>query len=114
MGKACSSDLRIRLVRGVEDAASRRSVASQFEVAPSTAVRVWKRFETTGLVEPAKQGKLGPHKDFLIERVAAQPDITMTELAASLKEERDVEVHPTCNGRLLRACGFTNKKALLD
>lgn len=33
-------------------------------------------------------GKLGQHKDFIIERVKATPDITMPELAALLEEEQ--------------------------
>jgi transposase len=104
------------MVRGVEDGDSRRCVAGQFEVAASTMVRLMARYAATGSVEPMKQGrpagsgKLGPHKAYLIERVQAKPDITMKELAARLKEERGVEAHATCIGKLLRAAGFTYKK----
>ena len=116
MGQSLSNDLRQRLVRGVKKGQSRRSVAAQFEVAPSTAVRLQKRYEETGSIAPARQGrppgsgKLGPHKDFLIARVKAKPDITMPELAAVLKSERGVSVHPTCLSKLLCAEGFTYKK----
>ena len=116
MGRPSSSDLRVRIVRGVEDGESRRAMAGQFEVAPSTAVRVWTLYAATGSVQPMKQGrppgsgKLGPHKDFLIARVQARPDITMAELAAVLEAERGVGVDPTCIGKLLRAAGFTYKK----
>lgn len=116
MGQAISDDLRWRMVRGVERGKSRRAVAAQFEVAPSTAVRLVERYEETGSVAPARQGrpkgsgKLGPHKDFIIERVKAQPDITMPELATVLEAERGVCVHPTCFSKLLCAAGFTYKK----
>ena len=116
MGRPLSTDIRLRLVRGVEDGDSRRGVAAQFDVAPSTAVRVVARFEATGSVEPVKQGrppgsgKLGPHKDFLIAQVGRTPDITMAELAAVLETECGVDVDPTCIGKLLRAAGFTYKK----
>lgn len=116
MGQAISNDLRWRMVRGVESGKSRQAVAAQFEVAPSTAVRLLSRYERTGSVEPAKQGrpkgsgKLGPHKDFIIERVKARPDITMPELAAVLEQERGVAAHPTCLSKLLCAEGFTYKK----
>lgn len=116
MGKACSSDLRTRMVRGVEDGISCRGVADRFEVAPSTAVRLWKRYAATGSVAPMKQGrppgsgKLGPHKEFLVAQVRARPDQTLQELAETLKMERGVEAHKTCIGKALRAAGFTYKK----
>jgi len=116
MGQAISNDLRWRMVRGVERGKSRQAVAAQFEVAPSTAVRLLSRYEQTGSVEPAKQGrpkgsgKLGPHKDFIIARVKARPDITMPELAAVLEAARGVTAQPTCLSKLLCAEGFTYKK----
>lgn len=116
MGQAISNDLRWRMVRGVERGKSRQAVAAQFEVAPSTAVRLLSRYEQTGSVEPARQGrpkgsgKLGPHRDFIIASVNGKPDITMPELAAVLEEQRGVRVHPTCLSKLLCAEGFTYKK----
>lgn len=119
MGQFLSTDLRRRMVRGVEQGKTRRGVAAQFEVAPSTAVRLMSRYEETGSVDPARQGrppgsgKLGPYKDFLIERVKAQQDITMPELAAVLAAEHAVTVDPSNISKLLCACGFTYKKTLL-
>jgi transposase len=116
MGKAISSDLRGRLVRGVGAGKSRRAVAAQFEVAPSTAVRVLARFEQTGSVEPAPQGrpkgggKLAPFKDAVIERVIGQPDVTMPALAAWLEAEHGVSVDPSNLSKLLCASGFSYKK----
>ena len=40
MGRSISSDMRQRMVRGIASGKSRRAVADQFEVAPSTAVRM--------------------------------------------------------------------------
>ena len=57
MGKSVSHDLRLRMVRGIAAGKSRRAVATQYEVAPSTAVRVQSRFMATGSVDPAKQGR---------------------------------------------------------
>lgn len=116
MGRSLSTDIRRRMVRGVERGKTRRAVAAQFEVAPSTAVRLVARYAATGSVKPARQGrpkgsgKLGPHRDFLIERVREKPDITMPELAAVLEAERGVQAHPTCLSKLLCAAGFTYKK----
>lgn len=116
MGKAISSDLRERMVRGIAAGRTRRAVAQQFEVAPSTAVRLQARFATTGSVEPAKQGrprgsgKLGPYRDCLVAKVEAQPDITMPDLAAWLAEEHGLAVDPSNLSKLLCREGFTYKK----
>ena len=44
MGRAISHDLRLRIVRGIAAGKSRREVAAQFEVAPSTAVCIQARY----------------------------------------------------------------------
>ncbi|MEZ5897635.1 MAG: IS630 family transposase [Parvularculaceae bacterium] len=119
MGRSLSTDIRRRMVLGVDRGKTRRAVAAQFEVAPSTAVRLMARYAATGSVKPARQGrpkgsgKLGPHRDFLIERVREKPDITMPELAAVLETARGVTAHPSCLSKLLCAAGFTYKKTLL-
>jgi transposase len=116
MGKAISTDLRLRLVRGVERGHSRRAVAAQFEVSPATAVRVQKRYEETGSVMPSRQGrpknsgKLAPYSGFLIAAVAAQPDITMPALAARLEAAHGVTVDPSNISKFLRRLGFSYKK----
>ena len=116
MGRPTSNDLRERIVQGVESGKSRRAVAAQFEVSPSTAVRVVSRYAATGSVAPAKQGrprgsgKLGPHRAFLIAQVERQPDITMAELAAVLEAERDLKVDPSNLSKFLIALGYSYKK----
>ena len=80
MGKAVSSDLRLRIVRGIAAGKSRRGAAAQFEVSPSMAVRIQARYAATGSLEPAKQGrpkgsgKLAPYREALIEKVKAKPE----------------------------------------
>jgi len=116
MGRAISSDMRLRMVRGIASGKSRRTVAGQFEVAPSTAVRIQARFAATGSVEPAQQGrppgsgKLGPYRACIVARVEAQPDITMPDLAAWLETEHGVTVDPSNLSKLLCREGFTYKK----
>jgi hypothetical protein len=74
MGKSVSRDLRLRMVGGIAAGKSRRGVAAQFEVAPSTAVRVQARFAATGSVDPARQGrpkgsgKLGPYQGAILDK----------------------------------------------
>jgi transposase len=116
MGKAVSSDLRLRMVRGIASGRSRRAVAAQFEVAPSTAVRVQRRYAATGSVEPAQQGrprgsgKLGPYRQPLVDKVKAEPDITMPDLASWLEARHGVSVDPSNLSKFLCQEGFTYKK----
>ncbi len=116
MGKAVSYDLRLRMVRGIASGKSRREVATQFEVAPSTAVRVQSRFAATGSVDPAKQGrpegsgKLGPYREVILDKVKTQPDITMPDLAAWLEAAHGVTVDPSNLSKFLCRHGFTYKK----
>lgn len=116
MGRAVSLDLRVRMVRGIAGGKSRRAVAAQFEVAPSTAVRLQARYAATGSVEPARQGrpkgsgKLGPWRATLVEKVRAVPDITMPDLAAWLEARHGVSADPSNLSKLLCQEGFTYKK----
>lgn len=116
MGKPVSSDLRLRMVRGIASGKSRRAVAAQFEVAPSTAVRVQARYAATGSVEPAKQGrpkgsgKLGAHREAIVAQVKARPDITMPDLAAWLEACHGVRVDPSNLSKFLCQEGFSYKK----
>ena len=116
MGKSVSSDLRLRIVRGVAAGETRRATAARLEVAPSTAVRIQARYARTGSVEPARQGrpagsgKLGPHRLAIVEKVKAKPDITMPYLAAWLEEQHGVTADPSNLSKLLRQEGFTYKK----
>jgi transposase len=117
MGRACSTDLRERLVREIEAGGSRRAAAERFEVAPSTAVRVYASYRQSGSLEPKKQGrprgsgKLGPHRDFIFDQVKREPDITMPELARLLEAKREVKADPSTLSKFLCAAGYTYKKS---
>lgn len=117
MGKPLSLDLRKRIAARIAAGQSRRETARQFGVSESCAVKLMQRVSTTGSPAPARQGrppgkgKLAPHKDFLIARVRAKPDITMPELAAALRERYGVKAHPSALSRVLCQEGFTYKKS---
>lgn len=116
MGKPISDDLRLRMVRGIAEGKSRRAVATQYDVAPSTAVRVQSRFALTGSIAPAQQGrpkgsgKLGPYREAILDKVKAQPDITMPDLAVWLEAAHGVTVDPSNLSKFLCRHGFTYKK----
>jgi len=116
MGKPYSIDLRERVQAEVESGQSRRSAARRYDVSPSFAVKLADRVLRTGSAKPARQGrppgggKLAPHLTTLLEWVETWPDITMPELAAKLKAERDVTAHPASLSRVLMKAGLSFKK----
>lgn len=116
MTRALSIDLRRRVTDVISGGKSRRAAAEQFAISPATAVRLQKRLEETGSLEPDQVGrpkgscKLGPYRDAIIAKVEKQPDITMPALAAWLLKEHDVGVDPSNLSKLLCRAGFTFKK----
>jgi transposase len=114
MTRPLSVDLRDRVARYVLAGHSRRQAAKVFGIGVSSAIRYVARYLKTGTVVPAKQGgdrrsKLKDHKDYLVRRVLAVPDISLAELAEELAA-RGVSVHPSNICRFLLAHGFTYKK----
>ena len=117
MGKAYSTDLRDRISGHVAAGHSRRDAARRFGVSPSCAVKLVQRVATTGSSAPARQGrpagagKLAPYMAKLVRWVAAEPDISMPELAAKLAAATQVRAHPASLSRALIAAGFRYKKS---
>jgi transposase len=115
MPQALSKRERECVVGFVEDGHSRREAARVFKTAPSTTVRIVRRFKETGSIEARprggfRHGKLPPHRDFILKTVASQGDITMPELAAVLLAEKAITIAPATLSRFLIACGFSFKK----
>ncbi len=95
MGKPYSNDLRERIVGAVEAGRSRRGAARHFGVSASCAIKLLRRWETTGSAKPDRQGapkryKLDPYAAWLLGLVEAAPDITLEEIRARLHEEWDM------------------------
>lgn len=116
MAHSYSNDLRQRIVDAISQGRSRRGAAVDFRVSAATAVRFKQRLDRTGSVAPSPQGrprdsgKLGPLRNVIIAKVAAQPDITMPDLAAWLDAEHGVIADPSNLSKLLCRAGFTFKK----
>jgi transposase len=93
MAKGYSNDLRVRAVALVEDGDSRREAARILGVGASTAIRWIHRLTTTGSVA-AKPGTghsrspLEKHKQWLLDLVSAEPDLTLEEIRARLRSEK--------------------------
>lgn len=93
MGKPCSLDLRERNCAYVAMGHPARSAGRLFGVSAATAVRFAAKHRDHGTAAPKPQerpagkfGKLAPHRNFLLDIVRAEPDITLKELAAALSD----------------------------
>lgn len=91
MSKPYSTDLRERVVAAVEGGLSRRRAAEVFDIGVSSVIRWVQRFRTTGSIAAKPMG--GDHRslltgarDWLLERIEAEPDLTIEELRDELRE----------------------------
>jgi transposase len=115
MSAPLPSALRIRFQRYIEEGLSGRAAAARLRVSPATGARWARRIRTRGHAEPAVQGrppgsgKLAPHRAFIEELVAQDPDITLFELCDALAEAEGVKIHHASIARLLTRLGFTYK-----
>jgi transposase len=114
MGKPYSEDLRKRVVGSVEGGLSRRQAASLFEVGVSTVIRWVDHWQETGSVAAKPMGgdhrsRLTDEREWLLARVAAEPDLTLEELRAELKE-RGVQVGYGTVWRFFEREDYTVKK----
>jgi transposase len=90
MGRAYSLDLRER-VSAVAAGESCRAVAATFKVSVASVVKWSQRFRTTGSAAARPVGGNRPYalsseRDWLLKRLAEQPDVTLRALLAELAE----------------------------
>ena len=115
MARPYSMDLRTRVVDEVVAGGGTRPVADRFGVSPSFVSKLHARYRRTGSVAPDKQGgdrrshRIEAHGEWILEQVAAVPDMTMEELCAGLAE-RGLEVGSSTVGRFFERHGLTLKK----
>jgi|SRR6187549_875869 transposase len=114
MTRPLSVDLRERVVASVLAGESCRSVAERFGVAVSSVVKWCQRQRTTGSVAPGKMGGhrkplLGPHRSFIVERIAQTPHLTLHGLKQELAA-RGIKVSHNTVWLFLRREGLRFKK----
>ena len=92
MTKAYSLDLRERVITAVEGGTSRREAAERFEVSASAAIKWVQRWTATGSAAAQPQGgsrsPLEEHATWLLDLIAAQPDLTLDEVVAAMGKQR--------------------------
>lgn len=114
MARPYSRDLRERVVRAVEGGLSRRRAATVFALAASTVVewvRVWRE---SGSLSAKPMGgdhnsRLKGERGWLLERIAAAPDLTLEEIRTELGS-RGLHVGYGTVWRFFAAEGISFKK----
>lgn len=113
--KPYSEDLRVRVVGRVEAGYSVREVAATFGVSVASVVKWSQRKRQTGSVAAKPMGSrmarsLAAQRDWMLARLAAQPDVTLRELVAELNTARAVKTSYGSVWRLLNDAGISFKK----
>ena len=85
MPRPYSNDLRMRAVEKVQAGESRRGVAKELRVAPSSVIKWARRYSDTGSAGPSRMGtrrapKLAGCRAWILERINACPAITSAGL----------------------------------
>src|SRR5258708_10809179 len=90
MPKPYSDDLRERVIEAVVAGASRREAAESFSLSASSAVRWLQRWRDTGSARAKLSGgstsPLEEHGGWLLALVAGQPDLTLGEILAAMRQ----------------------------
>lgn len=85
-------ELRVRVIRFVEEGGSRREAAEEFDVGISSAIRWMQRFRDTGSCEPMPRGgsisPLEKHAERILALIIEQPDLTLDEIVSALQKQR--------------------------
>ncbi|MEH2468822.1 transposase [Nitrobacteraceae bacterium AZCC 2161] len=119
MAKGYSTDLRDRVVALVEAGESRREAARLLDLAASTTIRWIDRWQRTGSVA-AKPGtgycrsRLEQHRQWLLDLVAAEPDLTLEEIGTRLRAVKKHKAGISSIWRFYERHDITFKKTIWD
>ena len=115
MARAYSSDLRIRVIRVVEDGVSARGAGRRLGIGESTATAWVGRWRRSGSVEAKSQkgrsrSPLKAHTEWLLARIGERADLTLEEIRLLLLDERGVRVAVSSIWRFYDRHGISFKK----
>ena len=108
--------MRDRVLAARDEGQSVRAVAERFSVSPSYVAKADRRRRRSGERRARRSSgrpppKIVAHLPALTERVAAQPDATLTELRGWLLAECGISVGLVTVWRALKRLGVTLKKS---
>lgn len=119
MAKPLSPDLRLRIIRAVEDEGMTcRGAAGRFGVAPSTAIELVSAWRSTGACEAGAQGgdrrsaRIEGHAAEILALVQATPDMTLAEIADHLFKAHGERFVPSVVWRFFDRRNITFKKSI--
>lgn len=119
MAKPLSPDLRLRIIRAVEDEGMiGRGAAGRFGVAPSTAIELVREWRSTGACEAGAQGgdrrsaRIEGHAAEILSLVEATPDMTLAEIADHLFKAHGERFVPSVLWRFFDRRNITFKKSI--
>jgi transposase len=112
-----SLDLRVRIVRAVEQGSSSRGAARRVAISPSAAIKLMQRVRATGSPAPARYGghrrpRRAPYAAGLERLVEATPDSTLAELQAEWQRRCGIVVGLSTIHNTRRRIGLRPKKSL--
>jgi transposase len=116
MGRPYSQDLRERVVAAFRSGLVRAEVAARFRISRSSVQR-WVRLDRqTGSVAAKPMGgkrplALAEHRDWILARIARQPDLPLRALLAEL-HRRGIGARYYALWNLVRQAGLSFKKSL--
>ncbi len=114
--KPYSEDLRIRIVKAVEEGTSKSAAARLFDVSLSSVKRYVRSASRGESLAPGKGGGRPPKADrttqkLLEEDVKKRPAATVSERRRFLEQLTGKALSDSTVGRLLRRMGFSQKNA---
>jgi transposase len=114
MARPYCLDLRERVVAAVASGQTCRQVAETFQVSVASVVKWSQRYRATGSAAARRMGgnqprSLAAERDWLLKRLAAQPDLTLRALVIEFKE-RGVMTSYGSVWRIVHDAGVSFKK----
>lgn len=116
MVKPYSMDLRDRVIAAVEEEAlSCREAARHYRVSASSAIKWLRCYRRTGRRAALAMGGdrrsvLKPERDWVLNLIASEPDLTLMALSKRLLAERHVRADASMLCRFFKSEGISFKK----
>ena len=116
MGKTLSEDLRIRVIRTVEEGLSCRAAGERFGIGVATAIRWVRVWRDTGASSAKRKGgdlrsqRIEAFRAEILAAVEAKKDITLIELAELLEREYGARFAPSTIWRFFARHRISFKK----
>jgi len=110
-----SGDLRERIVAAREQGHSAQEVARLFRVSKRSVERYWKKYLSTGAVEPKQRGgyrrsRLAEHDQRLRDWIKEKKDLTLAQLQERIARDLGVKLGTTALWHRLERLGLSYKK----